>query len=77
MYTRGASKKDALFGRTVSRKYHKTPDFPDDEWRLTDLTTQRTIHERPNSNFTLVNPRNSEGFPVNPNRVGDYKGFSG
>ena len=68
MYTRGASKKDALFGRTVSRKYHKTPDFPDDEWRLTDLTTQRTIHERPNSNFTLVNPRNGEGFPVNPNR---------
>jgi adenine-specific DNA-methyltransferase len=68
MYTRGASKKDALFGRTVKRKYYKTPDFPDDEWRLTDLTTQRTIHERPNSNFTLVNPRNGEGFPVNPNR---------
>ena len=68
MYTRGASKKDALFGRIVERKYHKTPDFPDDEWRLTDLTTQRTIHERPNSNFTLVNPRNGEGFRVNPNR---------
>ena len=68
MYTRGVSKKDALFGRTVERKYYKTPDFPDDEWRLTDLTTQRTVHERPNSNFTLVNPRNGEGFPVNPNR---------
>ena len=68
MYTKGSSKKDALFGRTVERKYYKTPDFPDDEWRLTDLTTQRTIHERPNSNFTLVNPRNGEGFPVNPNR---------
>ena len=68
MYTRGASKKDNLFQRDVSRKYHKTPDFPDDEWRLSDLTTQRTIYERPNSNFTLVNPRNGEGFPVNPNR---------
>ncbi len=68
MYTRGASKKDNLFQRDVSRKYHKTPDFPNDEWRLSDLTTQRTIHERPNSNFTLVNPRNGEGFPVNPNR---------
>ena len=68
MYTKGASKKDGLFGRTVERKYHKTPDFPDDEWRLTDLTTQRTIHERPNSNFTLVNPRNGQEFPVNPNR---------
>ena len=68
MYTKGASKKDELFERTVERKYHKTPDFPDDEWRLTDLTTQRTIHERPNSNFTLVNPRNGQGFRVNPNR---------
>ena len=80
MYTKGASKTDALFGRTVERKYHKTPDFPDDEWRLTDLTTQRTIYERPNSNFTLVNPRNGQEFPVNPNRcwgvtkdsVGEY-----
>jgi adenine-specific DNA-methyltransferase len=68
MYTKGASKKDNLFQRDVSRKYHKTLDFPDDEWRLSDLTTQRTIHERPNSDFTLVNPRNGEGFPVNPNR---------
>ena len=68
MYTKGASKTDALFGRTVARKYHKTPDLPNDEWRLTDLTTQRTIYERPNSNFTLVNPRNGQEFPVNPNR---------
>ena len=68
MYTKGASKKDELFGRTIARKYYKTPDFPDDEWRTSDLTTQRTIHERPNSNFTLVNPRNEQEFPVNPNR---------
>ena len=68
MYTKGASKKDNLFQRDVSRRYHKTPDFPNDEWRLSDLTTQRTIYERPNSNFTLVNPRNGEEFPVNPNR---------
>ena len=68
MYTKGASKTDALFGRIVERKYHKTPDFPDDEWRLSDLTKQTTIQERPNSNFTLVNPRNGQEFPVNPNR---------
>ena len=68
MYTKGASKKDELFQRTVVRKYYKTPDFPNDEWRLTDITTQRTIHERPNSDFTLVNPRNGQEFPVNPNR---------
>ena len=68
MYTKGASKKDNLFQRDVSRRYYKTPDFPDDEWRLSDLTKQTTIQERPKSNFTLVNPRNGEGFPVNPNR---------
>ena len=68
IYTNGASKNKALFERTVARKYHKTPDFPDDEWRLTDLTTQRTIYERPNSNFTMINPKNREKFPVNPNR---------
>ncbi len=68
MYTRGASKQDNLFQRDVSRRYYKTSDFPNDEWRLSDLTTQRTIHERPNSDFTLINPRNGEGFPVNPNR---------
>ena len=67
MYTKGASKKDHLFQRDVSRRYYKTSDFPDDEWRLSDLTTQRTIHERPNSNFTLVSPKSGEGFPVNPN----------
>lgn len=68
IYTKGASKKDELFQRTVTRKYYNTPDFPDDEWRLTDLTTQRTIQERPNSNFTLVNPMNGQKYPVNPNR---------
>ena len=68
MYTRGVSKKDALFERLISRNYHKTPDFQDDEWRLSDLTVQATIQERPNCNYTLVNPRNGEEFPVNPNR---------
>ena len=69
IYTKGASKKDNLFRRPVSRKYYKTPDFPDDEWRYTDLTTQRTTEERPNSNFTLINPRNQQEYPVIPNRV--------
>ncbi len=68
IYTKGASTKEALFARSFSRKYHKSPDFPDDEWRLTDLTKQTTVAERPNSNFTLVNPKNGDEFPVNPNR---------
>ena len=68
MYTKGASQTDRLFERTIARKYYKTPDFPNDEWRLSDITVQATIHERPNCNFTLVNPRNGQEFPVNPNR---------
>ena len=68
IYTNKASKKEYLFQRTVSRKYRKSPDFPDDEWRLSDITVQATIHERPNCNFTMVNPKNGEEFPVNPDR---------
>ncbi|MCY4402273.1 MAG: site-specific DNA-methyltransferase [Candidatus Poribacteria bacterium] len=68
MYTNKASKKDDLFQRSVSRKYYKTPDFPDDEWRLSDITVQATIHERQNCNFTMINPKNGEEFPVNPDR---------
>jgi len=68
IYTKRALRTDVLFQRTVDRKYYRSDDFPDDEWRLTDLTTQRTIQERPNSDFTLVNPRTGEEFPVNPNR---------
>ena len=68
MYANKASKKDDLFQRSVSRKYYQTSDFPDDEWRLSDITVQATIHERQNCNFTMVNPKNGEEFPVNPDR---------
>lgn len=67
-YTKGASKKDDIFKRTVERKYYKTPDFPNDEWRLADITKQTSVKERPKSNFTLVNPKTGEEYPVNPNR---------
>ena len=68
MYTNKASKKNDLFQRSVLRKYYKSSDFPGDEWRLSDITVQATIHERQNCNFTLVNPKNREEFPVNPDR---------
>lgn len=67
-YTNKASKSEELFQRQVSRRYFKSDDFPNDEWRLTDLTTQRTTRERPNSDFDLINPRNGDRYPVNPNR---------
>ncbi|MYK20614.1 site-specific DNA-methyltransferase [Candidatus Poribacteria bacterium] len=63
-----SNKAANIFQRTVQRKYHTSPDFPDDEWRLSDITVQATIHERPNCDFTLVNPKNGQEFPVNPNR---------
>lgn len=50
------------------RKYFETPDFPGQPWRYHDLTTQRTIEERPNSNFAMVNPKTGEAYPVNPLR---------
>lgn len=50
------------------RKYFETDDFPNCPWRFHDLTTQRTIQERPNSNYTMVNPKTKEEYPVNPLR---------
>ncbi len=54
--------------RGKERKYYETDDFPGRPWRFHDLTTQRTIEERPNSNYTMKNPKNGEEFPVNPLR---------
>jgi adenine-specific DNA-methyltransferase len=68
IYTKNASQSDRLFFREIDRKYYKTPDFPDDEWRYTDLTKQTSVKERPKSNFTLINPKTGEEYPVNPNR---------
>ncbi|MDR1452346.1 MAG: site-specific DNA-methyltransferase [Candidatus Margulisbacteria bacterium] len=52
-----------------TRKYFETPDLPNKPWRVHDLTTQRSAQERPNSNYTMVNPKTGEEYPVNPNRV--------
>ena len=49
------------------RKYYTTPDFPNRPWRVHDLTKQTTASERPNSFFTIVNPKTGEQYPANPN----------
>lgn len=67
-YTKCKNKRKKLFKRNIERKYYKSEDYPDDEWRLNPITTQRTIKERPNSDFTMINPKNNQEFPVNPNR---------
>lgn len=50
------------------RKYYETEDYPGRAWRFHDLTKQTTVEERPNSNFTMVNPKTGDEYPVNPLR---------
>lgn len=52
-----------------NRKYYETPDFPNRSWRFHDMTTQRSAIERPNCFFTIINPKNGNEYPANPNRV--------
>ena len=52
-----------------TRKYYETPDFPDRPWRVHDLTKQTSSEERPNSFFTIVNPKTGDKYPANPNRT--------
>lgn len=64
--------KSSNFAASVDgkeRKYYETPDFAGKPWRVHDLTKQTTASERPNSYFTIVNPRTGEQYPANPNRT--------
>lgn len=64
--------KSSLFVGSLEgkgRKYFTSPDFPNRSWRIHDMTTQRTALERPNSNFTIINPKNGDKYPVNPQAV--------
>lgn len=51
------------------RKYFETEDFPNRPWRFHDLTKQTTAAERPNSFFTMINPKNRQEYPANENRT--------
>lgn len=62
------AKADFIAGRTGERKYHKSDDFSD-RWRLSDLTTNKSKQERPNSYFTMINPINGESFECNEVRT--------
>lgn len=52
-----------------TRKYYETSDFPNRPWRIHDLTKQTSASERPNSFFTMVNPKTGCKYPANPNRT--------
>lgn len=67
IYAKSQDFSAAIEGGT--RKYFETPDFPGRPWRIHDLTTQRNASERPNSNFTMIDPKTGKEYPANPNRT--------
>ena len=60
--------KDVV-GRSVERKYYETEDYPGEPWRLADLTKQTTAKERPNSFFTMVDPKTGKQYPASEKRT--------
>lgn len=66
-YAKSSTFLAAIKGGT--RKYFETEDLPGRPWRIHDLSKQTTAAERPNSYFTMINPRNGDKFPCNPNRT--------
>ena len=51
------------------RRYFETNDFPNRPWRIHDLTKQTKASERPNSFFTLKDPKTGKEYPANPLRT--------
>lgn len=65
------AKSSDFMARTegTERKYFETDDLPGRPWRIHDLTTQRTAEERPNSYFTMIDPKTGKKYPANPIRT--------
>ena len=66
-YAKTTNFKCSIAGK--ERKYFITEDFPERPWRIHDLTKQTTASERPNSYFTMINPKNGSEYPANSNRT--------
>ncbi len=66
-YAKSTDFRACLEGGT--RKYFETDDLPGRPWRIHDLTKQTTASERPNSYFTMINPKTRKEYPANPNRT--------
>ena len=64
--------KSNLFSASIEgkgRKYYETEDFPNRPWRIHDMTKQTTVAERPNSFFTMINPKTGEEYPSDANKT--------
>ena len=68
VYTNVSENTDVM-GRTVERQYYETDDYPGRPWRLADLTKQTTARERPNSYFTMVDPKTGKEYPASEKRT--------
>ena len=64
-----AKSTDFSAGVPVERNYYSSPDYPNDRWRISDLTTQKIESQRPNSAFDLVDPKTGKIYKYNPKRL--------
>lgn len=69
LYTNVDEDDKSCLGREIERKYYETPDFPGRPWRKADLTSQQPASKRPNSYFTMVNPKTGEEYPASEKRT--------
>lgn len=67
-YTNVSDSEDVV-GRSVERKYYETSDYPGRPWRLADLTSQQPASKRPNSYFTMVDPKTGKEYPASEKRT--------
>ncbi|KPH73851.1 MULTISPECIES: site-specific DNA-methyltransferase [Bacillaceae] len=61
--------QNQVIGRRVERDYYISDDYPNRPWRLADLTTQRNFKERPNSYFTMIDPKTKKEYPASKKRT--------
>ena len=66
-YAKTEKFKASVLGK--ERKYYETEDYPGRPWRIHDMTKQTTASERPNSFFTMINPKNGEEYLCDPNKT--------
>jgi len=61
--------QNQVIGRRIERDYYTSDDYPNRPWRLADLTTQRNFKERPNSYFTMIDPKTKKEYPASKKRT--------
>jgi len=64
--------KSSVFMASIEggkRKYFESSDLPGRPWRIHDLTKQTNASERPNSFFTILNPKTGQEYPSRANRT--------